>query len=103
MEAFKIFEQMNRAAGDIGQDPQMQRRMKEFWNMLEELSTNSPEVRLRQEYQKLIEKQLKSGLEDIKKEQDAARTDIRVELGGCMRIATRQGTSVFVNLCHSDK
>mmetsp|Transcript_24034 Transcript_24034/g.42711 ORF Transcript_24034/g.42711 Transcript_24034/m.42711 type:complete len:281 (-) Transcript_24034:223-1065(-) len=98
MEAFKVFEQMNQVAGNLSQDPQMQKRLKEFWSMLEELSANSPE-----EYQKFIETQLKTGLEDIKKEEDAKKTEVSVKLGGCLKIRTKKGEEVFVNLCHCDK
>lgn len=95
MEAFKVLEQMNRLTADA--DPAMQRQLKEIWNMLEEMSANSPE-----EYSKFVENQLKTGFQDMKKEEEAARPEVVLDVGGTIKIPTKQGF-VLVNLCHSPK
>lgn len=83
----------------IFQDENTQSRMKEVWTMLDDLAKNDPE-----EYSKFIEQNLKSGLDDMKKDDDSRRKPIKSSIGFSVKTYTEDKLKVlFINVCHSEK
>ncbi|CAG9321242.1 unnamed protein product [Blepharisma stoltei] len=92
-----LLRQMDKASQGVMNDPGAQKQIKDFWNMLNELSENNPE-----DYKKFIENHLKEGIEDAKIEK--AKKAVYSQFSFCVKTYTKgKKEIVLINFCHSDK
>ena len=66
MDPMEVLKAMQGISPDLLSDASTQQQMKSFWNMLDEMASNNPDVKKIQEYSKFIKSNLESGAEDIK-------------------------------------
>jgi len=97
MEAFSILSQMDNISEELANDPRTQQQLKDFWNMLDEMSENNPE-----EYKAFIEKNLKQGVEEFKS--SSSKSAIYSKVGYSVKTYTpKKKEVVIINVVHNTK
>jgi hypothetical protein len=102
MDPLDILSNMQGLSPEFLSSSSTQQQMKSFWNMLDEMASNNPEVLSNQEYSKFIKSNLESGAEDLKLQ--SGKTRQSGHFAYCIKTYLKgKKTIVLINFCSCPK
>ena len=98
MDPMDVLKNMQGLSEDFLTNPGTQQQMKSFWNMLDEMAANNPEVKITKEYSKFIKSNLETGAEDIKLQ--SGKRKVPATFAYCIKTYTKgKKQIVLINFC----